>query len=113
LVFTEKNVKISDYAIAEIYDQRLSVKKEKRSRAAEADFSRGESLPYMAPEVIKGEGITEKSDVWSIGCIVIEMLTGKVPWSDLNQKFELAFAEITKRSCAPLPNSTQECKDFL
>lgn len=45
----------------------------------------------MAPEVIKNEGISEKADAWSVGCILIEMITGKVPWSDLNTKFEKAF----------------------
>jgi len=34
----------------------------------------------MAPEVILGHGGNEKADVWSVGCITVEMLTGKVPW---------------------------------
>mmetsp|Transcript_48394 Transcript_48394/g.65875 ORF Transcript_48394/g.65875 Transcript_48394/m.65875 type:complete len:563 (-) Transcript_48394:935-2623(-) len=38
---------------------------------------------WMAPEVIKGQQTSHgwiKADVWSIGCTVIEMLTGKMPW---------------------------------
>lgn len=30
----------------------------------------------MAPEVIKNIEIIDKSDVWSLGCIVVEMITG-------------------------------------
>ena len=51
-------------------------------------FFRGDSLPYMAPEVILNHGVTTNSDVWSVGCIAIEMLTGKVPFSNIGNTFE-------------------------
>lgn len=47
------------------------------------DYYRGDSLPYMAPEVIKNIEIIDKSDVWSLGCAVIEMITGKIPWENI------------------------------
>ncbi|KAL0865336.1 hypothetical protein Bca101_044454 [Brassica carinata] len=43
---------------------------------------RGSPL-WMAPEVIRGEYQGPESDVWSLGCTVIEMLTGKPAWEDL------------------------------
>ena len=52
-MFKDQSIKLSDYALAEIYDKRLSAKG-KDSKPGNVDFSRGESLPYMAPEVIKG-----------------------------------------------------------
>ncbi|CDY52115.1 BnaA10g29440D [Brassica napus] len=43
--------------------------------------ARGSPL-WMAPEVIRGECQGPESDVWSLGCTIIEMVTGKPPWID-------------------------------
>ncbi|CAK9326942.1 unnamed protein product [Citrullus colocynthis] len=42
---------------------------------------RGSPL-WMAPEVVRGEFQGPESDVWSVGCTVIEMVTGKPAWED-------------------------------
>lgn len=38
------------------------------------------SVYWMAPEVARGKGYSAKVDIWSCGCLVLEMLTGHVPW---------------------------------
>ncbi len=41
---------------------------------------------WMAPERVRGENHFEdrfKADVWSVGCTVIEMLTGRKPWQNI------------------------------
>ena len=40
------------------------------------------TLPWCAPEVICGLECDEKCDVWSLGCTVLEMVTGLIPWSE-------------------------------
>ncbi len=43
--------------------------------------------PYwMAPEVIEMSGhVTSVCDIWSVGCTVFELLTGKPPYYNMNQ----------------------------
>ena len=40
------------------------------------------SVQWMAPEVITENGCGSKSDVWSLGCTIVEMFLGGNPWGD-------------------------------
>jgi len=40
-------------------------------------------LTAVAPEAINLQGATTASDIWSLGCTVVELLTGQPPYSDL------------------------------
>jgi serine/threonine protein kinase len=48
---------------------------------------------WMAPEVVKAgkKGYTSKIDIWSVGCVVLEMWAGRRPWED-----EESYAVIFK-----------------
>lgn len=111
LMMPKDEVKLTDYGLAELYDERLAVKKQSEK---EVGFMRGDSLPYMAPEVIKNIEITDRSDVWSVGCTVVEMVTGKVPWGEIGSTFEETFQTIAKQVHPPLPQKiSKECRSFL
>ena len=60
--------------------------------------------PYwMAPEVIKQTGHGKAADVWSLGCTLIEMLTGKPPWSHFTSQISALFHIASTRTLPPLP----------
>lgn len=43
------------------------------------------SVFWMAPEVVQQKAHTGAADIWSVGCLVVEMLTGEHPWAQLTQ----------------------------
>eukprot|EP01063_Lacrimia_lanifica_P012328 TRINITY_DN1893_c0_g7_i1.p1 TRINITY_DN1893_c0_g7~~TRINITY_DN1893_c0_g7_i1.p1 ORF type:complete len:564 (+),score=194.73 TRINITY_DN1893_c0_g7_i1:90-1781(+) len=72
--------------------------------------------PYwMAPEVITNpDGYNEKADIWSAGCTVVEMLTGKPPWpmKATPQAAMMMIAQGTKPTEIP-SDIPEECASFL
>ncbi|KAK4273465.1 hypothetical protein QN277_021859 [Acacia crassicarpa] len=71
--------------------------------------------PYwMAPEVILQTGHSFSADIWSVGCTVIEMATGKPPWSQQYQEVAALFHIGTTKSHPPIPDHLSiGAKDFL
>ncbi|KAL8237416.1 hypothetical protein R6Q59_018497 [Mikania micrantha] len=71
--------------------------------------------PYwMAPEVILQTGHSFSADIWSVGCTVIEMATGKPPWSQHYQEVAALFYIGTTKSHPPIPDQLSfEARDLL
>lgn len=69
--------------------------------------------PYwMAPEVIEMTGHHTTSDIWSLACTVIELLTGDPPYFELQSMS--ALFKIVSDPHPPLPEGiTDLLKDFL
>uniref|UniRef100_A0A674NNS5 Mitogen-activated protein kinase kinase kinase 12 n=1 Tax=Takifugu rubripes TaxID=31033 RepID=A0A674NNS5_TAKRU len=72
LITYDDSVKISDFGTS----KELSDKSTKMSFAG--------TVAWMAPEVIRNEPVSEKVDIWSFGVVLWEMLTGEVPYKDVD-----------------------------
>ncbi|KAL7881383.1 hypothetical protein AOLI_G00082310 [Acnodon oligacanthus] len=71
--------------------------------------------PYwMAPEVINETGHGRKSDIWSIGCTVFEMATGKPPLAHMGKIAALFYIGARKGLMPSLPEDfSEEAKSFV
>src|SRR5262245_19714550 len=76
LQITPDGIKVVDFGLAKLDTT--------RSRALSVDLSMiapgGGTLRYMAPELVLGGEADARSDLYSLGCILFEMATGRVPF---------------------------------
>ncbi|KAG8630056.1 hypothetical protein KVT40_001675 [Elsinoe batatas] len=87
LVDNHGSVKISDFGISKRVESTL-----RTSSAAAGVKGRGGprvslqgSVFWMAPEVVKQTAYTRKADIWSLGCLIVEMMTGSHPHPNCTQ----------------------------
>lgn len=100
LLDTDGTCKISDFGIS---------KKTDNIYGNDATNGMQGSVFWMAPEVVRsqGQGYSAKVDIWSLGCVVLEMLAGRRPWSK-----EEAIGAIYKlgslNQAPPIPDDVAE-----
>ena len=69
LIDSKGHIKLTDFGLSKIV-----------TNIEEKSFTICGTLQYIAPEIISGEGYNESVDWWSLGIIMYEMLTGKLPF---------------------------------
>ncbi len=101
MVDKEGNAHIMDFGIA---------------RSLKAKGITGEGIiigtpEYMSPEQVKGEEIDERSDIYSLGIILFEMLTGKIPF-DGDTSLTIALKHRTEKPPDPRSFNAQIPKEL-
>jgi len=107
LTTKDGEVKLADFSVSMMLNQEQSNSMQNKNMS----FA---GTPYWsAPEVIEERAkVTSACDIWSLGCTVIELLTGKPPYFDLNMF--AAMRNIVYEESPPLPeNISGDLKDFL
>ena len=70
IVTNENLAKIVDFGLARVV----------ASASATQSISSTGTLPYMSPEQILGETIDQRGDIWSLGVILVQMISGSHPF---------------------------------
>jgi len=71
MVTQSGTVKVLDFGVAKI---------EEPAEASRSGAALG-TLAYMAPEQLRGDAVQPSTDVWSLGCLLHEMVTGARPFA--------------------------------
>ena len=93
LVTTDGVVKVADFGLARAYAE---------GRQTQAGTVTG-TVQYLAPEQIRGEPADPRSDLYSLGIVSYELLTGKLPFTG-ETAMSIAYKHLSGR--VPMPSAT-------
>jgi eukaryotic-like serine/threonine-protein kinase len=91
VVDAEDNVKLIDFGIAANTRPNLGKRANAKNSIGTPD--------YVSPEQAKGKRGDPRSDVYSLGIILYEMLTGEVPFSGLNPLTAMSLRSLVDPPC--------------
>jgi eukaryotic-like serine/threonine-protein kinase len=103
VVTPEGRVKVLDFGLA----ARLKDAELKEATASKVPLTESRTivgtLPYLAPELLRGQTADARTDTWALGVLLYEMASGSHPFHG-RTAFELSSA-ILREAPAPLPGS--------
>ncbi|KZV77516.1 Pkinase-domain-containing protein [Peniophora sp. CONT] len=97
------NVLVEQTGICKISDFGISKRTEDINEAAVMTAMQG-TVFWMAPEVVNTgkRGYNSKVDIWSVGCVVLEMWAGERPWREL-EAMAVIVKLYSKGQAPPVP----------
>ena len=96
----EDTLKLLDFGLAKFYAPMNPDEQTARLTREGAVFG---TPAYMSPEQVKGKGtVDHRADLWALGCITFECLTGRPVWNT-EQGVAMTFAAIAA-SALPVPS---------
>lgn len=104
-----KNLSCKSFELKNNNDNNLPIKIIDYGHMGKSDFNI-QTIHYQSPEVILETKINEKCDVWSIGCIIYELLTGKVLFNPIKDRNCRNRNHLYDFYCifGPIPNNVIE-----
>lgn len=121
LVDNRGAVKISDFGVSKQTTSNLTTKDGINSSGKDYGPLGGPgtrtslqgSVFWMAPEVVRQTGQSIKSDIWSVGCLIVEMFTGSRPFPSMTT-LQTLFAVGSQGEKPQIPDSaSSDARRFL
>ena len=103
LVEKSGRIKLADFGMAKTLVEQMSATRSFKGSAF-----------WMAPEVIRQKGHGVAADIWSVGCTVLEMATGKPPWSECSGQVQAIFKIASSKELPVIPDFlSPEASEFI
>jgi Tol biopolymer transport system component len=111
-VTPDGKVKVLDFGLAKAYEREqadvsLSNSPTMSMAATNAGLILG-TAAYMSPEQTRGKALDRRTDLWALGCVLYEMLTGKQAFQGEDAGDILAAVIRTEPDWSFLPHSTPQ-----
>ena len=108
-------LKIADFGTAARLENVAAAAGPGPSAGSTAMFGSRVGTPaFMAPEVLRETRYGRRADVWSLGCVMIEMTTGHPPWHELHNPFAVMFRISMTEELPAIPAwLSKTATDFL
>lgn len=100
LITTNGEVKIVDFGLAKLAGVDLTKTTSSKGTAA-----------YMCPEQIRGQKVDHRCDIWALGIVLYEMLTGQLPFK--GEYPEAMMFSIVNGQPDPLTSHLSNCPESL
>jgi hypothetical protein len=96
-ITADGTVKLLDFGVAKVLDSITSVGGAPRT----VTLMRAFTLTFASPEQIRGEPVTTASDVYSLGVLLYQLLTGASPYRCANGSLSALSKEICEQPLSP------------
>lgn len=104
LVDNDATIKLSDFGISKrvsFSDASTEENNDSITGGKEYPNSLKGSSYWMAPEVARQAGYNASADIWSLGCVMIEMKTGVPPWNEIGKNPMQVLQTIARTTTGP------------